>query len=126
MNTNRTIPQRTHKADELIINLALSVQGWQGVKPTDPEEINATLAFCEIITSLPIEWFTMEERNLVVMTVDFLHKDGFLSFMERTTNGEVSYYAKMMHVCDMNDHPHSDLQLVLDKMLEMHQRQFGV
>jgi len=126
MNTNRTIPQRTHKADELIIGLAITVQGWQGVKPTDPEEINATLAFCEIITSLPIEWFTMEERNLVVMTVDFLHKDGFLSFMDRTTNGEVSYYAKMMHLCDMSDHPHSDLKLVVKKMKEMHQRQFGV
>jgi len=126
MNSNRTIPQRTHKADELIIGLAITVQGWQGVKPTDPEEINATLAFCEIITSLPIEWFTMEERNLVVMTVDFLHKDGFLSFMDRTTNGEVSYYAKMMHLCDMSDHPHSDLKLVVKKMKEMHQRQFGV
>lgn len=121
-----TLPQRTHKAQELILNLALTVQEWQGVKPTDPAEINATLAFCEIITNLPIEWFTMEERNLVVMTVDFIHKDGFMSFMADTISGEVSYYAKMMHFCDMSDHPHSDLKLVVKKMKEMHQEQFGV
>ena len=49
-----------------------------------------------------------------------------MGFMADTTSGEVSYYAKMMHFCDMSDHPHSDLKFVVKKMKEMHQEQFGV
>ena len=60
----------------------------------DPLQVNEFLAYAEIITSLPIEWFTIEERTELVHSVGDLHGD-FHELMTNIIDGSTSYVAKM-------------------------------
>ncbi len=90
-----TIPNRIKKVDDLILNLALIGRQWdeQGIDQ-DPEDINATLAFCEVAVSLPMAWFAEQERLLIAVMVESVFPDGFSAFIAAVNSGELSFYAK--------------------------------
>jgi hypothetical protein len=60
----------------------------------DPRQVNEFFAYAEIITSLPIEWFNIEQRSELVHSVEDLHGD-WHDFMTNIIDGSTSYTAKM-------------------------------
>mgnify|MGYP000010603198 CR=1 FL=1 len=60
----------------------------------DPRQVNEFFAYAEIITSLPIEWFNIEQRSELVHSVVDLHGD-WHEFMTNIMDGSTSYTAKM-------------------------------
>jgi hypothetical protein len=125
MKNNSTIPPRTYKVNELVKSIATCALDVNEESKTDPEIANPILAFCEIAVSLPIEWFTNDERTMIVSLIDTLYGRGFLTFMHDIVVGDISFYNKMVAETGLGDHPHADLKLVVTKMKAMHDHQFG-
>lgn len=125
MSNNSTIPPRTYKVNELVKSIATCALDVNEDTKTDPEIANPILAFCEIAVTLPIQWFSHDERTMIVSLIDTLYPKGFLPFMLDITSGDISFYNKMVADTGMQDHPHSDLKVVIAKMKAMHEHQFG-
>lgn len=86
------IPNRIEKINQLVISLALCAAKIQEIKK-DREQVNATLAMCEIAVSLPPAWFTNAEQTLVFMLIETLFGNS-TKFVEMLSSGTLSYYAK--------------------------------
>lgn len=81
--------QRTaYLASSPIIGMS-SIHEWRD----DPKEVNSMLAICEIITALPPEWFTHEERVATLLMVKELYGDP-RKFLMDLIDGNVSYVNK--------------------------------
>lgn len=108
--------KRTQHTRDLIQALVFVGQTIDTIKANRKETLSA-LAICEIVTGLPIEWFTKEERLLVVAVIRELYGDptkfisevmnGYISFVELATNGEKN--------CDT----------LCEAMQELHKHEFG-
>lgn len=108
--------KRTHKATELIEALAIVADVMDNIKANRKEKLSA-LAICEIVTGLPIEWFSTAERMLVIAVIRELYgdpskfiseiMDGYISFVELATSGEKN--------CDS----------ICAAMKELHELEFG-
>jgi len=115
-----TIPNRINKVDDLVRNLALIGNQWgeKGIDQ-DPEDINATLAFCEVAVSLPASWFAEQERLLITIIVETVFPDGFLAFVAAVNSGELSFYAKCREESQM------DKEQLLAWIHARHNERFG-
>ena len=108
--------KRTQKTIELLDALAAVANMTDSIKGNRKEKL-AALAICEIITGLPIDWFSTAERMLVVSVIRELYGDpskfisevmnGYISFVELATNGEKN--------CDS----------LCEAMKELHELEFG-
>ncbi len=108
--------KRTHKATELIEALSTVADVMDQVKGNRKETL-AALAICEIVTGLPIHWFSTAERMLIVQVMRELHGDPAtmlqdimdqkISYVELATNGEKN--------CDS----------ICEAMKELHELEFG-
>jgi len=125
MNNNSTIPPRTYKVNDLVKNIALCAMDIAGEDKPNPEIVNPILAFCQIAVSLPIQWFSHDERMMIFVLIDSLYAEGFQAFMDDIKTGDISFYNKMIGETGMQDHPHSDIHVVVAKMMAMHDEQFG-
>jgi len=107
---------RTAKTTELLDALASVVNLMDEIKGNRKETL-AALAICEIITGLPIHWFSNAERMMVVQVMRELHgnpskmiqdiMDQKISYVELATNGE-------KHADDL-----------CEAMKELHEQEFG-
>lgn len=89
---NPTAPKRARVINDLILAILLSANEVEDYRD-NPDEVNSALALCEIATALPLEWFTAEERALVVALVRELHGN-FAQFILSIACGDISYVNK--------------------------------
>lgn len=125
MNNNSTIPPRTYKVNDLVKNIALCAMDIAGEDKPEPEIVNPILAFCQIAVSLPMQWFSQDERMMIFVLIDSLYAEGFQAFVDDIKTGDISFYNKMIGETGMQDHPHSDINVVVAKMMAMHDKEFG-
>jgi len=94
-------PNRTHRtaylASSPIIAMA-NLHEWRN----DPQQVNSMLAICEIITALPPEWFTHEERVATLLMVKELYGDP-RKFLMDLIDGNVSFVNKCKDDCHGQD-----------------------
>lgn len=91
---NTATPKRTHQAAYLASCTLLGIENinkWRD----EPNEVNAMLAICELMTTLPPVWFTQEERIATVMLIKELYGDP-KKFLDDLMDGSVSFIAKTM------------------------------
>lgn len=118
-------PTRTAAVDHLIINLAICLKHVAETK-NEPEEINASLAFCEMAVSLPPEWFNQSERLLVMTLIQSLYGNP-IDFIHNLNEGNISYYNKMIAKMRENgERGAEDLPEAVMMLMQMHDREFGV
>lgn len=86
-----TTPLRIPPVDEIVRTLRIALYNPEERKK-NTHEVNCILATCEIITGLPPEWFTPEERTLVFDVLSAYHGDP-MGFMNDIMDGSISYTA---------------------------------
>lgn len=118
-------PTRTAAVDHLITNIAICLKQVPDTK-NEPQEINASLAFCELAVSLPPEWFSQSERLLVMTLIKSLYGNP-IDFIINLNEGNISYYNKMIAKMRENgEHRTKDLPETVMVLMQMHSVQFGV
>ena len=118
-------PTRTAAVDHLIVNLAICLKQVPETK-SEPEEINASLAFCEMAVSLPPEWFSQPERLLVITLIQSLYGNP-IDFISNLNDGNISYYNKMIAKMRENgEHRAKDLPEAVMALMQRHSMEFGV
>jgi hypothetical protein len=115
---NTTHPNRTHKIVELVGMLTLEAMHLNQSK-NEPEAVNSILAMCEIVVSLPPEWFTREEQRLVLLMVKELY-DHPTVFISHLRNDEISFYNKVAAEYGMRD-----LDNLVNTLHDLHEKEFG-
>jgi regulator of sigma D len=117
-------PNRTIAADALIENLTLCMANIEDYKD-DPTEVNCALAFCELAVSIPPDWFTKSERVLVADLIQALYGNPVV-FIDNLSQGNVSYYNKMIAVVNANGEKAKELDEAVLTMLRMHIEEFNM
>jgi hypothetical protein len=122
-DTNNTRPTRCAAIDYLSNDLrfCLSIVGQS--KVSAPEK-NAALAFCELAVSLPPEWFTTIERQIVVALIRELYGSPH-DFIAALSDGSVSYYNHMMAQMETDGAPTITLEAAVVRLMEMHFKECG-
>jgi len=115
---NTTHPNRTHNIVELVGMITLEATTLPDVKD-DAEAVNGILAMCEIVVSLPREWFTREEQRLVMLLIAQLY-DHPTVFISHLMTDEISFYNKVAGEYGMRD-----LRNLLDTLHDLHEKEFG-
>lgn len=117
-------PTRTAAIDHLTENLSFCLANAPNIKG-NAEEINASLAFCELAVSLPPEWFSQPERLLVMTLIRSLYGNP-IDFIINLNEGNISYYNKMIAKMRENgEHTTKDLPEAVMVLMQMHSVQFG-
>lgn len=117
-------PTRIAAVDHLIVNIAICLKQVPETK-SEPQEVNASLAFCEMAVSLPPEWFTQSERLLVMTLIQSLYGNP-IDFINNLNEGNVSYYNKMIAKMRENgEHRAKDLPEAVMGLMQMHTEEFG-
>ena len=119
-----TTPKRISKIDELVISLVLCAAKIDTIR-LDREEVNATLAMCEIAVNFPPAWFTREEQILIHSLIEMLFGDS-KKFVEMISDESLSYYAKacQSYFAETGCRTPS-LQSVVEQAYKMHFAKFG-
>lgn len=108
--------KRTQKTTELIDALA-SISNLMDQIKRNPKERISALAICEIITGLPIHWFSNAEKMLVVNVIRELHGDPS-KFIGDIMNRKYSY------VSQATNHE-KNCDSLCAAMKELHELEFG-
>ena len=120
----KNTPNRLTEVTELVAALALCGKQIDRIRFED-EEINATLAMCEIAVSFPPSWFTKEEILLVLAIVDVLHGDS-KKFIDMIRSGHLSYYAKAAETAlRESNRPVAPLKQIVERAYMAHIAKFG-
>ena len=64
-------------------------------------------------------------QNLIKSEVSFEEFRVYSNCDLLRISGDISFYNKMIGETGMQDHPHSDIHVVVAKMMAMHDEQFG-
>ena len=120
LNTNpqETPPKRLDEVSDLIMSLVIALMQIDAIK-SDPAETNKVLAICEIITGLPVQWFTPFERQVVYGVIESLYGSP-TDFMVKVIDGDISFVNKCADDC--RNRSASDLCAAT---IEKHQKKFG-
>ena len=113
---NTTTPKRTQRTAYIAstpIKSLPTIESWRSI----PKEVNAMLALCEIIMSLPPSWFTQEERIATVTVVTELYGSPH-KFLDDISAGHVSFVNKVIPSMGRVD------KIVLEAIFE-HAAEFG-
>lgn len=89
---NNNTPKRITEVSDLVA----AVMGGLMHLPTlkeNPKEMNAALAICELLTSMPLEWFTQMERLAIMTLISELYGDP-KKFMDEIMNENLSFMNK--------------------------------
>ena len=115
---NITTPKRTKRTAYLASSPAIAlstINEWRHI----PREVNCMLAMCEIITALPPEWFTHDERVATVTVIKELYGDP-TKFLCDLIDGSVSF----VNTCNENGDL-KDLNTMINEHHMEHLLQFG-
>lgn len=82
--------RRIPEVSMLVATVADAMKDPAAVKARGPREVNSTLCILEIITGLPPQWFTPEERTLVCEALKEFHGDP-VQFINDIVSGTLSY-----------------------------------
>lgn len=113
-----TTPKRLPIVAELLTTLHLAMSKREEIKQ-EPKEQNSILAICEIITGLPPQWFTHEERVIVCATIQEFYGEP-IEFVKKIMDGDLSY----VNVCADDCRGRSASELC-DSVMKMHIMQYG-
>ena len=117
-------PTRTPAIDALAANLMICLVQVSDIAQ-EAEETNAALAFCELAVSLPPEWFSRMEREIVVAIITQLYGDP-RKFINELSEGNISYYNHMIaKMRDKGEKKAVDLDDAVMRLMEMHTEKFG-
>lgn len=89
--TNNT-PKRITEVSDLVAAVMGGLMHLPTLKET-PKEMNAALAICELLTSMPVEWFTQMERLAIMTLISELYGDP-KQFIDEIMNGNISFVNK--------------------------------
>ena len=90
---NSTTPRRLPIVDDLVRNIALCAARMHDIQD-QPDEINCSLAFCEVAVHLPPAWFTTAEQVVVFTMIQVLTGKHPKEFIMEVHDGSLSYYNK--------------------------------
>jgi hypothetical protein len=113
-----TTPNRTAACEMLIQSIHVAFTDLAATK-ADPQETNATLAFCEVAVSIPPSWFTPAERMMVAHTIESLYGDMF-KFINDLEAGNVSFVNKCADLCNGRS-----VESFVEVMMRQHAEEFG-
>ena len=120
----KNTPNRLTEVTELVAALALCGKQIDRIRFED-EEINATLAMCEIAVSFPPSWFTKEEAALILAIVEVLYGDS-KKFIDMIRSGHLSYYAKAAETAlRESNRPVAPLKQIVERAYMAHIAKFG-
>ena len=120
----KNTPNRLTEVTELVAALASCGKQIDRIR-FDDEEINATLAMCEIAISFPPSWFTKEEAALVLAIVEVLYGDS-KKFIDMIRSGHLSYYAKAAETALREaNRPVAPLKQIVERAYAAHIAKFG-
>ncbi len=118
------IPNRLTEVNDLVAAIVLCGNRIDRIR-LDSEEVNATLAMCEIAISFPPTWFTKEEIALVLAIIDVLHGDS-KKFIDMIRSGHLSYYAKAAETAlRESNRPVAPLKKIVERAYTAHIAKFG-
>jgi hypothetical protein len=113
-----TTPKRLPIISELLGTIVFAMTKREDIK-SEPKEQNSILAICEIITGLPPQWFTQDERIIVASVIQEFYGDP-VKFVSEIMDGNLSY----VNVCEDDCRGRSATELC-DSVMKMHILQFG-
>jgi hypothetical protein len=90
---NSTTPKRLPIVDDLVRSLMVCASTIKEIKD-QPDEVNCSLAFCEVAVSLPPAWFSLPERLLIVSVIQELTGKNAIEFIDNLDDDSISYYNK--------------------------------
>ena len=114
---NSTTPKRLPIVDELVRNLALCAARAKDIGD-EPDEINCSLAFCEVAVSLPPSWFSIPERLLIVSLIQQLTGKNAIEFIDNLNDDSISYFNKCKEPTT------KDINAVVEQILMAHAAAF--
>jgi len=118
------IPNRLTEVNDLVAAIVLCGNRIDRIR-LDSEEVNATLAMCEIAISFPPTWFTKEEAALVLAIVEVLYGDS-KKFIDMIRSGHLSYYAKAAETAlRESNRPVAPLKQIVERAYTAHFAKFG-
>ena len=106
---NPNAPARAEIVNELFAAILMSAMEVEEYAD-NPTEVNSALGLCEIATALPTDWFSPEERAVVLGLVKRLHGDP-REFLLGLMDGSLSYINA--HGQQHMDGKHKTLQQVV-------------
>jgi len=120
----KNTPNRLTEVTELVAALASCGKQIDRIR-FDDEEINATLAMCEIAISFPPSWFTKEEAALVLAIVEVLYGDS-KKFIDMIHSENLSFYAKAAETAlRESNRPVAPLKQIVERAYMAHFARFG-
>ena len=118
------IPNRLTEVNDLVAAIVLCGNRIDRIR-LDSEEVNATLAMCEIAISFPPSWFTKEEAALILAIVEVLYGDS-KKFIDMIRSGHLSYYAKAAETAlRESNRPVAPLKQIVERAYTAHFAKFG-